>query len=118
MVPGGLVEMGEKEEESLYREIEDRSGLVHLHFVKKLETYPHYRGSIRKSEERHVFHVESLESPPNYWSYEQDLYDESPNPILDFFWIPLEDAHEMLTDEQGRSAILLQTGQRRTQANS
>lgn len=107
MVPGDIVEVGEKEEETLYREIEDRSGLIHLRFIGKVDSYLHHKGSIRNSEERHIFQVESLESPPNYWSHEQDVFDEDPKPICDFFWIALDKAEDILTDEQGKSAYRL-----------
>lgn len=113
-VPGGQVEFDEREEEALYRQIEEESGLVHLRFIAKLDQHTLYRGSRRQSEERHYFHVESLEEPPHRWLHTIDSFDDDDGELLEYFWIPVNKAAGMLAREQDRSLPLLSGyGQRR-----
>lgn len=114
-VPGGTVEADEREEEALYREIEEESGLVHLRFLRKLDTYVHYQGSLRHSEERHVFHVESLEQPTNRWTHVVDSFGDDDGQVYEYFWVPIPLAQGVLSRDQGRSLAFLH--QQRRQAS-
>ncbi len=115
-VPGGTVEFDEREEEALYRQIEEESGLVHLRFLSKLDEHVLYRGSRSNSEKRFFFHVESLEQPPHRWLHTVDSYSHDDGELLEYFWIPLCKATGMLAREQDRSLHTLAGYGRRRQA--
>jgi len=106
-VPGGTIEADEREEEALYREIEEESGLVHLRFLQKVDTYVHYQGSLRDSEERHVFQVESLEKPATRWTHVVDSFGEDDGQTYEYFWVPITLAQGILSRDQGRSLSVL-----------
>jgi len=112
-VPGGTIESDEREEEALYREIEEESGLIHLRFLQKVDTYVHYQGSLRHSEERHVFQVESLEEPANRWTHVVDSFGEDDGQMYEYFWVPISLAQGILSRDQGRSLSLLHQQQRK-----
>lgn len=97
-VPGGTVEPGEKEEETLYREIEEESGLVHLRFVGKLGRTI-YRKPLRK-ETWHFFQVESLESPNQQWVHRVNSFGKDDGHVYEFRWISVAEAQKILVKGQ------------------
>jgi 8-oxo-dGTP pyrophosphatase MutT (NUDIX family) len=112
-VPGGTIESDEREEEALYREIEEESGLIHLRFLQKVDTYVHYQGSLRHSEERHVFQVESLEEPANRWTHLVESFGDDDGQAYEYFWVPISLAQGILARDQGRSLAMLHQQQRK-----
>ncbi|GAB4403668.1 MAG: hypothetical protein OHK0039_03080 [Bacteroidia bacterium] len=105
-VPSGQMRFGEREEEALYRIIEDLTGLVHLRFVGKIDAFLAYGGSLRNSKEIHAYHVSSLESPPGRWAYLAEL-EEGQAQMLDFFWMDIDQAARFLDEEQAQGLPLL-----------
>ncbi|MEZ4771569.1 MAG: NUDIX domain-containing protein [Bacteroidia bacterium] len=97
-VPGGTVEPGEKEEETLYREIEEESGLVHLRFVGKLGRTI-YRKPLRR-ETWHFFQVESLESPAQHWVHRVNSFGKDDGHVYEFQWISVAEARKTLAKGQ------------------
>ncbi|MDX2245838.1 MAG: NUDIX domain-containing protein [Bacteroidia bacterium] len=97
-IPGGTVEPGEKEEETLYREIEEESGLVHLRFVGKLGKTIHKK-PLRK-ETWHFFQVESLESPAHHWVHRVSSFGKDDGNVYEFFWMPIAEAQKKLAKGQ------------------
>ena len=101
-LPGGLLEFGEREEEALYRVIEEGVGLVHLRFIQKLGSFVDYQGSLRQSAEYHAFHVTSLESPPAIWQHRVPSYAVEEEPLRRCFWLSLDDAQAQLGEPEAR----------------
>ncbi|MEL6630069.1 MAG: NUDIX hydrolase [Bacteroidota bacterium] len=95
-VPSGRVDDGEQEVEALYRIIEDETGLVHLRFLGKVDSAVEYRGSIRKSEERTSYQVESLELPKDQWTYTVDLDEKDATMQRFYHWLPIKMAYQSL----------------------
>jgi 8-oxo-dGTP pyrophosphatase MutT (NUDIX family) len=114
-VPGGQIEADEREEEALYREIEEDTGLIHLRFLRKVDTYVHYQGSLRYSEERHVFHVEPQEEALSRWTHQVNSFGEDDGQLYEYFWVPIPLAQGILSRDHGRSLPMLQ--QQRRQAS-
>lgn len=104
-VPGGTVEPGEREEDALYREIEEESGLVHFKFIGKLGQTSHRR-TLRR-ETWHFFQVESLETPANRWKHTVQSFGKDDGHVFDFFWMPVEDAAKRLAEGQAECLDLL-----------
>ncbi|MEZ4847842.1 MAG: NUDIX domain-containing protein [Bacteroidia bacterium] len=106
-IPGGTVEPGERIEETLYRELEEESGLVHLRFIGKLAQTVNRKNPRR--ELHHFFLVESLESPPDTWTHEVQSFGKDDGHIFDFFWVDLREAKKLLPDEQRKFVNLITT---------
>ncbi|MEM9984333.1 MAG: NUDIX domain-containing protein [Bacteroidota bacterium] len=115
-VPGGTVEYDEREEEALYRQIEEESGLIHLRFIGKLDRHVLYRGCLKNSEERHFYHVQSLEEPPGRWKHTVESFSQNDGEQLEYFWIGLDEAKRCLAREQDRSLPALENHLRHRRA--
>ena len=93
-IPGGTVEPGEREQETLYREIEEESGLVHLKYIGKLDKA--IQSNKPKKEVRHFYLVESYESPPDSWTHTVQSFGKDDGHVFDFFWVNLREAEKVL----------------------
>ncbi|WNJ21487.1 hypothetical protein [Pontibacter sp. G13] len=103
-IPGGPLEFGEREEEALYRTIEDASGLIHLQFIQKLAVFSYYNGSYSNSQEYHTFQVESLEKPLDSWKHVLDGFEDFEDSVeVELFWIPLCQAKTLLQEIPARA---------------
>lgn len=101
-IPGGLMEFGEREEEALYRIVEEGVGLVHLRFGQKLGQFVDYQGSLRQSATYHFFHVTSLESPPACWQHRVPAHLIESEPLRRCYWLPLSQALDQLSEIEAR----------------
>jgi len=114
LVPYGQVESDEREEEALYREIEEKTGLIYLRFVGKLDCIQQVRSPRRLSEEWHFFQVESARPTPYQWEHVVDCLSEEDGATYDYFWVSLSQAQVKLRDSHRQA--LHRLGRRRGQA--
>jgi len=68
-VVGGNVDPGETEEEALFREVREESGLIDLRLIKKLGTHYYFKEFIDSNVERHDYLLIPESELPETWHF-------------------------------------------------
>ncbi|MEO0638983.1 MAG: hypothetical protein AAFY70_04620 [Bacteroidota bacterium] len=64
--------------------------------IREANSAVEYRGSIRKSEERTSYQVESLELPKDQWTYTVNLDEKDATMQRFYHWLPMKMAYQGL----------------------
>lgn len=99
-VPAGSIRDGEPPEAAAVREAHEETGLRDFKIVRKLGETRYdispYRFEIQR---RHVFHLEIAEATPRRWNSQENHDGEQSPTRFECFWIPLEAAHILQSDQ-------------------
>lgn len=91
-VPAGTAKDGEAIEDTLFREVEEETGLTGLQLVRKLAVYDFRHPETHNIHERHVFHLIAPSGTPDTWSWIETSGGEVPEDegyVFDFYWLDL-----------------------------
>ena len=101
-VPGGTVEEGEPVLASLWREVEEETGITNLRLVGQIAKAPFYAEWRDEWQERNVFHLEAAAELPHSWTHVVKAGIEDKGLHFAFSWIPLDEAKKVLRWGQGQ----------------
>lgn len=99
-VPAGSIHPDESPEAAALREAREETRLKEFEIVRKLGEYTYdispYRWEIQH---RHVFDLELREPAPERWTSQEDHDDQGEPTRFECFWIPLDTAHILQSDQ-------------------
>jgi 8-oxo-dGTP pyrophosphatase MutT (NUDIX family) len=97
-VPAGTAHEGEEMEATLFREVEEETGLTGLRLVRKLAQRDYHHPISGNIHERHVFHLAAPPDTPDAWSWTETSGGEVPDEeghVFDFAWHDLGEEIEL-----------------------
>lgn len=97
-VPAGTAHDGEEIEATLFREVEEETGLTGLHLERKLAVYDYRHPVSGNIHERHVFHLLAAPRTPDAWTWTETSGGEVPDDegyVFDFTWLDLDGEIEL-----------------------
>ena len=92
-VPAGTANEGEAIEATLFREVEEETGLTDLQLVREIAVYDYRHPETYNIHERHVFHLSAPPDTPGTWSWIETSGGEVPDEegyVFDFYWLDLD----------------------------
>lgn len=102
-VPAGTIDEGETPETAVVREAEEESGLKSLKVVRKIDEYQMYRHTHGEYNRRHVYELESTESPQEEWECVVAGGGEDKGMRFHYRWMNVEEAMYRLAGSLGSS---------------
>jgi 8-oxo-dGTP pyrophosphatase MutT (NUDIX family) len=97
-VPAGTAEEGEEMEATLFREVEEETGLTGLHLVRELARRDYIHPDTHNVHERHFFQLTAPPETPDTWTWIETSGGEVPDEegyVFQFFWHDLDSGIEL-----------------------
>ncbi|HVG00234.1 MAG TPA: NUDIX domain-containing protein [Chloroflexia bacterium] len=101
-VPAGTAHEGEDIEATLFREVEEETGLAGLHLKWKLAQYDYRHPITGNIHERHVFHMLAPNDTPDHWTWVETSGGEVPDDegyVFEFAWRDLAEEIYLAGDQ-------------------
>jgi 8-oxo-dGTP pyrophosphatase MutT (NUDIX family) len=98
-VPAGTAHDGEEIEATLFREVQEETGLTSLRLVRKLVQRDYIHPDTHNIHERHFFHMLAPSDTPDAWSWIETSGGEVPDEegyVFNFYWLDLEGEIELV----------------------
>jgi len=100
-VPAGSIEPGETPEEAALREAREESGVWGLRVQRCIGKFHWWHTDRREDNERHVFHLTTLQTLPERWEHIVSAGTEDKGLRFACYWLDCAVAEQVLSGNQG-----------------